>query len=351
MDVLNCSSPLVSVMIPNYNHSKYLEECIESALNQTYKNLEIVVLDNASEDSSVELISKYVDRGVRVCRNAVNVLNRSYIILSEMLTSGKYMILLCADDYIEPDFIKAAVELMEQYPNVGYVQGERDFITEEGKRLSLEPFYNCSFIAPGKNTMPLYMVTTVAHPSQTVFRREAFLKIGGYDMEISHMNADRALWFYLSFVSDCAYLRKKMACIRIGKQTETVYTLRNFQHLILSHMTIKDFLDFAEEKGLDNVLMRKEEAFKRLASDFLNYAAAMLLADDFYNAERCLLYCRVVYKKITDSELYMKLDTFIKQGKVDKQYLEQKDSESYQHKRNYNPPEGYMLLEDVRERA
>ena len=58
--------PLVSIMIPNYNHSRYLDECIQSALNQTWPNIEIVVLDNQSTDDSVKIVSKYIDKPIEL---------------------------------------------------------------------------------------------------------------------------------------------------------------------------------------------------------------------------------------------------------------------------------------------
>lgn len=337
--------PLVSIMIPNYMHSQYLDECIQSALNQTYTNLEIVVLDNSSEDKSVEIASKYIEQGVKVCRNAINILNRSYIVLAEMLTEGKYMMLLCADDIIEKDFVETAVDIMECYPNVGYVQGEREFITEKGERMISEPFYNCSFIAPGKNTMPVYMVTTVAHPSQGIFRREMFRKIGGYDMEIDHMNADRALWFYLSAVSDCAYIRKKAARIRVGSQTETFVTIKNFQHIILSHLTIKDFVNFAKEKGYENVYRREQEALQRLSFDILNYVSVMLLEGIFAEAASYLQYSKLINRGITNNDVYRKLEQMCRDRIPDREYLEEISRGSFTHKRGYMPPEGYMELE------
>ena len=55
------SNPLVSVIIPNYNHARYLDERIQSVLNQTYQNFEVIILDDKSTDNSVEVINQYKD--------------------------------------------------------------------------------------------------------------------------------------------------------------------------------------------------------------------------------------------------------------------------------------------------
>lgn len=345
MGAMNNKEPLVSIMIPNYNHSRYLDECITSALNQTYKNIEIVVLDNCSQDDSVKVISKYICKGVRVCRNTFNILNTSYRVLAQ-LTSGKYKMLLCADDYIAPDFIKRAVEIMEQNPNVGYVHGEREFVLENGDRIELDPFFRCSFVAPGITAMPIYMVTTIAHPSQGVFRDDVFKYIGGYDMEISHMNADKMLWFYLSAYSDYAYIKDTMSYIRIGNQTETFITQSNFQHPILCYATVKEMIRFAKKHKFEKVLERQQEAFERLAKDYINYAAGMLAINDKICARRYIDFIRTISENIYESELCNKLSEMCGEDAViDMDYLRSITSDAIQKKRSYEPPEGYVCID------
>ena len=340
--------PLVSILIPNFNHSRYLDQCIQSALNQTYPNKEIVLMDNSSTDDSVKVAAKYAKDGVLVCRNQYNVMSYNYRILAEEFCRGKYFILLCADDYLLPEFIEQAVAIMERYPSVGYVQGERDFVTPEDELIELDPFYKCSFIAPGKETMPVYMVTTVAHPAQTVVRKEAFEKIGGYDMEIDHMNADRSLWFYLSYEYDASYIREKMNRIRVGAGTETVTTQQNFQHPILCHLTIKDYVNFARNYDLPRVYEREEEALGRLAKEFIGYAGGMLYIGDLVMARAYLDYAVVVSRNAAKEELYQKYDRMICEECVDKEFIEQQAQNTYQHKRGYEPPRGYEEI-DLRE--
>lgn len=333
--------PLVSILIPNFNHSRYLDQCIQSALGQKYPNKEIVLVDNSSTDDSVKIARKYVKDGVLVCKNQCNVNNYNYRILAEEYCRGEYFILLCADDYLQPDFIENAVAIMEKYPHVGYVHGERDFVTSENELIELDPFYKCSFVAPGRKTMPIYMITTVAHPAQGVVRRAAFDKIGGYDMEVNHMNADRSLWFYLSYEYDAAYIREKMSRIRVGAQTETVRTQKNFQHPMYCHLTVKDYVHFARTHGLSEVYEREEEALYRLAKEFAGYAGGMLYENDKESARAYLDYARVLCRSISEETIWQKYDQMIRDGLVDKEFIEQQTKVSYQHHRNYEPPQDY----------
>lgn len=336
--------PLVSIMIPNYNHSRYLDQCIQSAIHQTYENLEIVILDNASEDDSVTVATKYMtDPRVSVCRNQFNIQNDSYQVL-DLLTHGKYKMLLCADDYIHEEFVRKSVRIMEEFPRVGYVHGERDFVDEDGTVLELDPFYRCSFVAPGRNTMPIYMVTTVAHPSQGMFRSSAFQEIYGYDKEIDHMNADRTLWFYLSYNYDAAYIRDKMCGIRIGAQTETFITQKNFQHPILCHLTIRDFTKFAKEKELPEVYGREQEALERLAHEFIGYAAGMLRAKDFTVTQSYLTYAKILWRDIEKDAAYQAIQQMARRKSPDEDLLKKMFASPEKKKRGYEPPKGYQEL-------
>lgn len=338
------SAPLVSILIPNYNHSRYLDECITSALRQTWPNKEIIVLDNQSTDDSVRVAGKYVKDGVRVCRNIINIRNLTYRVLSDYLSTGTYFILLGADDALEPTFIEKAVRIMEAYPNVGYVHGERDFIREDGSRIVLDPFFRCSFVCPGEDIMPLYMVTTIAHPAQGVIRRAAFDACGGYEMEIDHMNADRMLWFYLSSVSDYAYIREKMSRIRVSGGTETILTQRNFQHPLLCHLTVKAMLRFARQKNYPKVLARERDALNRLAQEFIGYAGGQILHDNFKNGLRYLRYAEVIERKIVEDSRWQKLEEMCRQLERDEAYLRSIDTAHLARKRGYNPPDNFAEI-------
>ena len=338
--------PLVSILIPNYNHAKYLDQCIQSALKQTYENLEIILLDNTSADDSIEVAGKYLyDKRFRICRNPINVMNHSYRILAEDLSTGKYLILLCADDYLYPDFIKMAVDIMERNPNVGYVHGEKDHVLSDGTIIEGEAFYRCSFVASGENAMPIYMMAPVAVPTQGVIRRSAFLEIHGYDKEIDHLNADRTMWFYLSACSDAGYIKERCCAIRTGDMNETAITTANFQHPILLYLTILNYLKYAKEKGYKQVLDREEAAKLRLAKELVDTAKRLAIGKQYGLAEKYLTLAKVITRKVQEEESFKEAEDFIVSG--DNSGNKNSDSEVVawsKRKREYDPPVGYHEL-------
>ena len=334
-------------MIPNRNHSAFLGDCIESALAQTYRNTEIVVLDNCSKDDSVSVVSKYLDRGVRLCKNPLNVGNVSYKFLA-MLSEGDYMILLCADDLIDPCLIEKAVSVMEKHPGVGYVHCDRNYIDGNGKVTELDPFFNRSFMAPGESVLPIYMLTDIAQASQCVMRRKTFEKVLGYDTEFDHANADKELWFRLSLVSDYAYIRERLALIRLHEARETTLGFRSFFHPLAIYLTLDNQAGWGEMEGRQNVLERLPAAHRKLASECLRIGFFCMKESRRALAGKYMLFSEIINEDVVHDEQYKRLrDLYERSAKVD---WDEKDGASEpdmfsRHMRNYDPPEGFEGLD------
>ena len=92
-------SPLVSICIPSYNYARYLPECLNSAIAQTYPNFEVVVVDNCSDDGTPELVAEYCRRYNRIVfhRNSENIGMTANFNRAMELARGKYIKFLCAD--------------------------------------------------------------------------------------------------------------------------------------------------------------------------------------------------------------------------------------------------------------
>lgn len=101
------SSPLVSILIPVYNRKKYIAECIQSALDQTFTDHEIVVVDNASDDGTWEICQQFARRDprVRVFRNEENLGPVRNWIRCAQEARGEYSKILFSDDLLEPDCV------------------------------------------------------------------------------------------------------------------------------------------------------------------------------------------------------------------------------------------------------
>ena len=103
---------LVSICIPNYNNADYLDVCIQSALDQTYSNTEVVLVDDNSTDTSWEIAQKYADR-IKIYQNASNIGQPRNTNKCIELSKGKYLVILHSDDMLLPNFAQRLVPLLD----------------------------------------------------------------------------------------------------------------------------------------------------------------------------------------------------------------------------------------------
>jgi len=117
--------PFVSIITPAYNSQRYLHECIESVVNQTYQNWEYVVVNNCSTDNTYEIAQKYADADerIRVHNNKefLKIIPNWNNALRQMSPKSKYCKIVHADDFLFPDCLEKMVGLAEEHPKVGLI--------------------------------------------------------------------------------------------------------------------------------------------------------------------------------------------------------------------------------------
>ena len=116
------SPPLVSIITPVFNGEAYLEECIESVLSQTHRNLEYLIVNNCSTDGTLDIAERHARKDSRIrvhnCKEFVGLVenhNRAFRLISP---ESKYCKSLSADDWLYPEFVAQTVELAEAHPSV-----------------------------------------------------------------------------------------------------------------------------------------------------------------------------------------------------------------------------------------
>lgn len=126
------ATPLVSVLIPAYNHAPYVRTAVESVLGQTYGNLELIVIDDASTDATWAELRSFRDARLRLSRHAQNL--GAYATLNELrgLARGEFIAILNSDDVYYPERIEKAVSCLRCNPEWGACFSRFDFIDEAG---------------------------------------------------------------------------------------------------------------------------------------------------------------------------------------------------------------------------
>ncbi|WP_373000128.1 glycosyltransferase family 2 protein [Sulfurimonas sp.] len=117
---MNKNNPLVSIIMSSYNHERFVEKAILSAINQTYKDIELIVIDDGSKDRSPEILKNLQEKyGFHLELRANHGLVKTLNYALKNLTNGKFVCILDSDDYFHESKIEKQVAVLEQNPDCG----------------------------------------------------------------------------------------------------------------------------------------------------------------------------------------------------------------------------------------
>lgn len=212
--------PLVSICIPVYNAEKTVVNTLQSILNQTYQNLEIIIVDNASTDNTLNLIGKITDLRLAIYRNSVNIgAERNFSKCIELAT-GDYIAIFHADDLYKSDMVQKQVQVFLEKPFIGAVFtmanriNEHDEVTGEYKlpfELKNKDTYYFSEIITSRLRNGNFLIC----PSAMV-RSEIYKELAPFNVEKFGTAADLDMWLRILGKCPVAILDEKLMNYRIS---------------------------------------------------------------------------------------------------------------------------------------
>ena len=185
------NKPLVSILTTVFNREKYLASAIESVLNSTYSNWELIIVDDQSTDNSIQIAKDYanLDNRLKVFVNEKNLGDYKNRNRAASYAKGKYLKYIDADDLIYPFGLEQLVLFMEQFPDAGY--GLCSLDQDPVKQYPFE-------LGPYESYYYHYFKRSIFHkaPLSSIIRKDAFDRIGGFTGK-QHVG-DFELWHLLS---------------------------------------------------------------------------------------------------------------------------------------------------------
>ena len=170
-------NPTVTIYITNYNYGKYIAQSIESVLGQTYKAIDLIIIDDGSTDNSHEIIHTYAGlENVRTVFQKNKGLNATNNVAIE-LAQGKYIMRLDADDFLEPSAVAIMVALLEADDSLGLVFPDYYYVDAQGNVTGQERRHHFD------DEVTLY--DQPAHGACTMVRLDFLKALGGYDESFS----------------------------------------------------------------------------------------------------------------------------------------------------------------------
>lgn len=225
-------NPLISVCVPTYNYGRFLPDCIESVLAQTFTDWELVISDDCSTDNTADIVGEYAkaDDRIRYVRNERRLGMNGNIKRAAEAGAGKYLKMLCSDDWLAPECLQTLVELMEKNPQVVLATPAEIACDESGNPTHLQFLYGKSIsIIPGEK-----MLDRVARGhglgghSSFLIRSAAYKAVGGYDDTLLYA-ADYDLGARLCRIGDYLHVDTPLLYARIQpRSSSSINTRRLF---------------------------------------------------------------------------------------------------------------------------
>ena len=167
--------PLVSVYILNCNYYKYLQQCIDSVLEQTYSNIEIIIIDDGSTDNSFQVLDLYNNDTIQIIYQQNIGLVKS-IIKAFSIANGEFVVRVDADDWVSPNLIEELVAEIEKDTGASMVFPDYYEVDESGKILHHAKRHNFS--------SEVTLLDQPAHGACTLIRKASYFSVGGHNKDL-----------------------------------------------------------------------------------------------------------------------------------------------------------------------
>ena len=281
------SHPLVSIVIPSYNQARFVGEAIQSALDQTWPNTEILVGDDASPDNSWEVISQFPKNVIKI-RHEKNLGFEANTNDLFQRARGDYLCLLCSDDALEPTFIESAMVLYRQRPDLGYVQLHYLSVDENGQPiLPASPAFYCEAgIIPGMEETRISLLGCHTRLSQHVFSAAAVRKINGFAPGWG-MAMDYEFVIRLSMISDVGYIPRPLVRYRYSELHQTAYNRTSMLTVLDQYRVRLHVLDRRLPKN-HPIQKLRAKIIASAAKEALTYGRWAMDAGDYPTARKYL---------------------------------------------------------------
>jgi glycosyltransferase involved in cell wall biosynthesis len=212
----------LSVIVPNYNHARFLRRRIDTILAQTYQDFELILLDDRSTDNSRSILREYAsDARVKLEFNEANSgstfkqWNKGI-----RLSKGKYIWIAESDDYAAPGLLDRLVSILDRDPGVVFVFCRSWSVVDEDDNVKgfadfyadpLDPRWQADFVCDGRELCENYFVrdTPIANTSAVVFRRASYDQVGGAD-ESLRICGDWKAWAAMALNGEVAYVSEPL---------------------------------------------------------------------------------------------------------------------------------------------
>lgn len=215
----------VSICIPVYNGEDTIRETIESAINQTYKDLEILIIDNVSTDRTPEIVKEFKDDRIVFLQNETNLGMAGNWNECLKRATGEYIHFLCADDSLKKSCIEKKMKIASSRDDIAIVTSSTDIINEKNELVMRRNRFLRNVIINGKRyaKKSLRRGNIFGEPSVIMFKRSLIEKAGEFSTNLCY-TTDWEFWIRLATFGKVAYIYEPLSKYRISLDNTTAKT-------------------------------------------------------------------------------------------------------------------------------
>ncbi|WP_322490418.1 glycosyltransferase family 2 protein [Chloroflexus sp.] len=209
------NAPSVSVTVLNYNYARFLANCLDSILQQSFRDFEVIVINDRSTDNSLEVIAPYLsDPRVRLINHEQNKGFVASLIEGMQESRGTYLSVISADDWVvSPYAFARQVEALEQNPRVVMAFSAYGLYADEQTLSFVSRAAERSYVHDGKGVFADFLLKGYPQHSGTMIRKSAYEALGGYDQTL-RWSLDAQMWLGLCLIGDIAYIDEMLYAYR-----------------------------------------------------------------------------------------------------------------------------------------
>jgi len=208
-----------------YNGEPFIFKTLNSALNQTYKNLEIIIFDNCSTDKTAEIIKSFKDKRITYCLNDKNYGGTANVKKCLESANGEFIMLLMADDLLRPKAIEMQADALINNPDVSLCITATNVINEFDRVILKRQLYKRSLKIDGKKMAKKSLMrgrNIYGEPSSVLFRKDKSRQAGYFeDVGPLYYSADFDYWLRLSYIGNVYYINEFLSDFRISSTSAT----------------------------------------------------------------------------------------------------------------------------------
>jgi len=257
-------NPKVSVVMSVYNGSSYLQEAVNSILNQTFTDFEFIIIDDGSTDSSYSILCQFLDKRIKVIKNDKNIGLTKSLNKGLSIAQGKYIARMDADDISLPERLEKQVNVLDCSPDIVLVSCNIEIFWNNG--MSSEIIRSCeSYFVKWY----LLFYNHLGGHGQVLYRKNEMLSLGGY-CEDYRYSQDYQLWSTLSGIGNIFIINEFLYKQR--RHEESISTKKNLEQL-----------SYVVKTSKENIYKLTQIKFEdQIIKDMTNFMVGIWLSSSFF---------------------------------------------------------------------